>query len=517
MSLLSEYDALPGIGHACGHNIIATAGLGAALGLSKLGDKLTGRVRYMGTPAEERGGGKEVMAQHGAFDGVDASMMVHPAGFDMVTMPCIALAEVEVVYHGRAAHASAMPFRGLNALDALVTAYQSIAQLRQHIQQTERIHGIIVEGGLAPNIVPERARGRFYVRARDGVELAALKKRVQACFEAGALATGTRLEARWGRVDCLDLKTNWPLAHAYESERQGHRPRAARSLDLAARPRRLDRHGQRQPSCPLDPPDDPGLAAQRRHPQRRIRRLRQVRTRRPSDHRRRQGARHDDARLLRQPRFARSRQSRLRQNPTTSRPAPSAPPTTKTASSSPAPAAAAEHHPEVAADTSVHAAEKIIAIRSATPLLWLSSAISSATLPLRCRYVRYRRPSLTIQNKHRTLSRHGKISKARGTRRMCGRFTQFYSYAAELHTYWSFWSEAIATPLTNLQPRWHLRPTEQFPPISVTVHLTLSSDFGRGPRLAGFNTRPLLRSSRATKLSLPEWAANSFRLPQLLG
>ena len=217
MSLLSEYDALPGIGHACGHNIIATAGLGAALGLSKLGPKLAGRVRYMGTPAEERGGGKEVMAQHGAFDGVDASMMVHPAGFDMVTMPVIALAEVEVVYHGRAAHASAMAFRGLNALDALVTAYQSIAQLRQHIQQTERIHGIIVEGGMAPNIVPERAAGRFYVRARDGVELAALKKRVQACFEAGALATGTRLESKWGRVDCLDLKTSWPLASAYEA------------------------------------------------------------------------------------------------------------------------------------------------------------------------------------------------------------------------------------------------------------------------------------------------------------
>jgi amidohydrolase len=217
MSLLSEYDALPGIGHACGHNIIATAGLGAALGLSKLGAKLEGRVRYLGTPAEERGGGKEVMAQHRAFEGVDASMMVHPAGFDMITIPCLAIGEVEVIYHGRAAHASAMPFRGLNALDALVTAYQAIAQLRQHIQQTERIHGIIVDGGLAPNIVPERAAGRFYVRARDGVELAALKKRVQACFEAGALATGTRLETLWSRVDCLDLKTNWPLARAYEA------------------------------------------------------------------------------------------------------------------------------------------------------------------------------------------------------------------------------------------------------------------------------------------------------------
>lgn len=217
MSLLSEYDALPGIGHACGHNIIATIGLGSALALSKLGGRLNGRVRYLGTPAEERGGGKEVMAQHGAFDGVDASMMVHPAGFDMVSMPVIALAEVEVIYHGRAAHASAMPFRGLNALDALITAYQTIAQLRQHIQQSERIHGIVTEGGLAPNIVPERAAGRFYVRAVNGIELAALKKRVQACFEAGALASGTRLETKWGRVDCLDLKTNWTLANAYEA------------------------------------------------------------------------------------------------------------------------------------------------------------------------------------------------------------------------------------------------------------------------------------------------------------
>lgn len=217
MSLLSEYDALPGIGHACGHNIIATIGLGSALALSKLGGRLNGRVRYLGTPAEERGGGKEVMAQHGAFDGVDASMMVHPAGFDMVSMPVIALAEVEVIYHGRAAHASAVPFRGLNALDALITAYQTIAQLRQHIQQSERIHGIVTEGGLAPNIVPERAAGRFYVRAVNGIELAALKKRVQACFEAGALASGTRLETKWGRVDCLDLKTNWTLANAYEA------------------------------------------------------------------------------------------------------------------------------------------------------------------------------------------------------------------------------------------------------------------------------------------------------------
>jgi amidohydrolase len=217
IAILSEYDALPGIGHACGHNIIATSGLGAALALSKLNGRLPGRVRYLGTPAEERFGGKEIMARNGAFDGTDAAMMIHPSNQNLVTMPCIAIAEVEAIYHGRSAHASAMPYRGLNALDAVVTAYQSIAQLRQHIRNTDRIHGIITEGGLAPNIVPERAACRFYVRAVDAHELAPLKARVQKCFEAGALATGCRLEVYWGDTDYLDLKTNWPMAEMYEA------------------------------------------------------------------------------------------------------------------------------------------------------------------------------------------------------------------------------------------------------------------------------------------------------------
>jgi amidohydrolase len=216
VAILSEYDALPGIGHACGHNIIATSGLGAALALAKLGAELPGRVRYLGTPAEERFGGKEIMARAGAFDGLDAAMMMHPSNLDLVTMPCIAISEVEVTYHGRAAHAAAMPYRGLNALDAVVTAYQTIAQLRQHIKQSERIHGIITDGGLAANIVPEKAGCRFYVRAADIHELAKLKARVQACFEAGALATGCRLEVKWGNTDYLDLKTSWPMAGAFE-------------------------------------------------------------------------------------------------------------------------------------------------------------------------------------------------------------------------------------------------------------------------------------------------------------
>jgi amidohydrolase len=217
VALLAEYDALPGIGHACGHNLIAAAAVGAGLALAALGSRLPGRVRLLGTPAEERGGGKELMAQQGAFEGVDAALMVHPAGVDLATMPCIAVADVTVRYRGVAAHASAMPDRGVNALDALVLGYQSIAALRQHIRPTERIHGIITKGGSAPNIVPEEAEGRFYVRARNADELLPLKRRVEGCFQAGASATGAKLELTWHAPDYLELRTNEPLAKAYQA------------------------------------------------------------------------------------------------------------------------------------------------------------------------------------------------------------------------------------------------------------------------------------------------------------
>ena len=215
IGILSEYDALPGIGHACGHNIIASSGLGASLALAKLGDDLPGRIRYLGTPAEESGGGKELMARQNAFDGLEASMMIHPAGIDLVTMPSIAMSEVRVTYKGKSAHAAAMPHAGVNALDALVTAYQSLAQLRQHIRGNERIHGIFNEAGIAPNIVPDHAVGTFYVRAPDGVTLAELKKRVQNCFEAGALATGCDVEVQWAQADYLEIKDAWSLADKY--------------------------------------------------------------------------------------------------------------------------------------------------------------------------------------------------------------------------------------------------------------------------------------------------------------
>jgi amidohydrolase len=217
IGILSEYDALPGIGHACGHNIIASSGLGAALALAKLGDDLPGRIRYLGTPAEESGGGKELMARQHAFDGLEASMMIHPAGIDLVTMPSIAMSEVRVTYKGKSAHAAAMPHAGVNALDALVTAYQSLAQLRQHIRDNERIHGIFNEAGIAPNIVPDHAVGTFYVRAPDGVTLAELKKRVQNCFEAGALSTGCEVEVQWAQADYLEIKDAWSLADKYRA------------------------------------------------------------------------------------------------------------------------------------------------------------------------------------------------------------------------------------------------------------------------------------------------------------
>ena len=217
VALLAEYDALPQIGHACGHNLIATASVGAALALAALSERMPGRVRVLGTPAEERGGGKELMARNGALEGVDAALMMHPANLNLTTMPCIALSEVEVVYRGLSAHASAMPERGINALDGLMIAYQSIAALRQHIPPDQRIHGIVTDGGQAPNIVPERAAGRFFVRAANFEELAPLKNRVEGCFRAGAEASGAEVDIQWGVADYRDILFNAPLAEAFRT------------------------------------------------------------------------------------------------------------------------------------------------------------------------------------------------------------------------------------------------------------------------------------------------------------
>ena len=217
LAVLAEYDALPGMGHACGHNLIATSGVGAGLALASLGQRLPGRVRLLGTPAEEHGCGKELMARQGALDGVDAAIMMHPSSVNLANMPCIAMAELEVVYHGQSAHASAMPERGVNALDAITLAYQSVAALRQHIGANERVHGIITDGGQAPNVVPERTAGRFYVRAANFESLEPLKRRVEACFRAGAEATGCEVEIQWGAADYRDILFNEPLAASFQA------------------------------------------------------------------------------------------------------------------------------------------------------------------------------------------------------------------------------------------------------------------------------------------------------------
>jgi amidohydrolase len=226
VAILCEYDALPGLGHACGHNIIAAAGAGAAAAVAAVLGETGGSIVALGTPAEEGGGGKIIMGRLGAFDGIDAAMMVHPAGVDLPGMNVLAVNQVEVEYKGRAAHASAFPHRGINALDAMVTAYSAVAQLRQHIRPSERIHGVITDGGQAPNIVPERAAGLFYIRAATMPRLEQLKKRVHGCFRAGAEATGAELRVRDIGEDYADMWTNQPLAATYAANAE----RVGRSL-----------------------------------------------------------------------------------------------------------------------------------------------------------------------------------------------------------------------------------------------------------------------------------------------
>lgn len=217
IAVLSEYDALPGIGHACGHNLIAAIGLGTALTLHRLGARLPGGVRYLGTPAEERGCGKELMAQRGAFDGLDAAMMLHPAGIDTKAVRTMCISEVRAEFHGRSSHAAVFPEGGRNALDAATLAYIAIGQLRQHMVATSKVHGIMEKGGGAPNIVPDHARLSYFIRAVNAPALSDLKARVENCFKAGALATGCTVELQWSQADYLDMKVNLTLADAYEA------------------------------------------------------------------------------------------------------------------------------------------------------------------------------------------------------------------------------------------------------------------------------------------------------------
>lgn len=215
VALLAEYDALPGIGHGCGHNLIAATSVGAGAAAAAVLEESGGSVVLIGTPAEEVYGGKVLMAQRGAFEGLDAAMLCHPGSRNAAYARGLACAELDVEYFGQEAHAAARPEAGVNALDALIIAFNSIAALRQHIRNTARVHGIITKGGQAPNIVPGHAAGTFLVRAEDEEYLEELKARVVACFQAGAQATGARLEYRWGEAQYAAMRTNGPLAEAY--------------------------------------------------------------------------------------------------------------------------------------------------------------------------------------------------------------------------------------------------------------------------------------------------------------
>ncbi len=215
IAVLCEYDALPGVGHACGHNIIGTAGLGAGLAAAALADELGGRVLILGTPAEEGGGGKVLMADQGAFEGVDAAMMVHPAGGDLIAMNAIAIQQVFVEYEGVAAHAAAYPHRGRNALDAAVLGYMNVAALRQHIRPTERVHGVFLKSGDKPNIVPKEASAHWYVRSATMRTLEPLKERVLACLQAGADAAGCTMTHTWEEPAYADMADNPTLVDLY--------------------------------------------------------------------------------------------------------------------------------------------------------------------------------------------------------------------------------------------------------------------------------------------------------------
>lgn len=215
VAILLEYDALPEIGHACGHNVIAAAGLGASLALHPYLSSIHGRLEVYGTPAEEGGGGKIAMARNGAFRGLTAAMMVHPADANLTSMRAIAIHECCAKFHGLEAHAAAAPHRGRNALDAAVLAYNSIAALRQHIRPTERVHGIFTHGGDKPNIVPKYAEMNWYVRSDTLETLAPLKKRVEDCFRGAALATGCTIDLEWEDHAYADVRDSSALLTAW--------------------------------------------------------------------------------------------------------------------------------------------------------------------------------------------------------------------------------------------------------------------------------------------------------------
>ena len=220
VAFLAEYDALRGLGHGCGHNLIAMASTGAGIALADLLDRLPGRVEVIGTPAEEGGGGKIRLIRGGIFQEVDAAMMFHPDTRTQVLHWALAVTHMHFEFTGRAAHASGDPEKGINALDAFVLAYNGISMLRQHMKEGARLHGFLIEGGTAPNIVPERTRGEFLVRARDEAYMHELVQKVKNIFQAAALATGCSVKLTFDEDPYTDLRNNGVLAKLFEENLQ---------------------------------------------------------------------------------------------------------------------------------------------------------------------------------------------------------------------------------------------------------------------------------------------------------
>ncbi|MFW0792330.1 M20 family metallopeptidase [Gordonia sp. CPCC 205515] len=216
LALCAEYDALPGLGHACGHNLISAITVGAATALAPLVDDLGLTLSVIGTPAEEGGGGKIELLERGGFDGLHAAAMVHPGPADVARARPFAVSHSHIEYHGKSAHAAAYPERGVNAADAFTIAQVAIGLLRQQLPHSVRVHGLMTRGGEAPNAIAERTEGRWYVRAETLAELAEIEPRVMRCFEAGALASGAQLTVTPESKPYAEFRTDEDLLACYE-------------------------------------------------------------------------------------------------------------------------------------------------------------------------------------------------------------------------------------------------------------------------------------------------------------
>ena len=218
VDICAEYDSLPGIGHACGHNMIAAMAIGAGIAAAKAADEVGLTIHVIGTPAEEVGNasGKVLMLERGAFTGIHAAMMVHPAPVEMIEAHLIAASMFDVHYTGKEAHASAFPELGINAADALTVAQTSIGLLRQHLRPTDRVHGFTTHGGEAPNVIPAHTSARYIVRAENIDELKDVRTKVYRCFEAGAVATGSKLEIRGGDKPYADVRYDHEISQVYK-------------------------------------------------------------------------------------------------------------------------------------------------------------------------------------------------------------------------------------------------------------------------------------------------------------